>query len=197
MPRNQPPAMEGSFPCSKCKEIKPFDQFSKNRTRYNGRASACRSCAVLITAEWQRNNPDKVFARNKRWKDAHPEHVILQRSLYSREKRHRMKRDQPELLIAKERARTCGNRGVTVDWYEARLSEQYGGCAICGRPDNYSRNNFSIDHDHSCCPAKAACMKCVRGLLCTLCNATLHKLEMTPGWIEKAKAYLEKYAKRE
>ncbi len=32
---------------------------------------------------------------------------------------------------------------------------------------------LSVDHDHSCCPDKSACCKCIRGLLCADCNMML------------------------
>ena len=37
--------------------------------------------------------------------------------------------------------------GVGLDWYNAQLNEQDGGCAICGDPPGTRR--LHIDHDHS------------------------------------------------
>ncbi|TKT03428.1 endonuclease VII domain-containing protein [Streptomyces lasalocidi] len=67
---------------------------------------------------------------------------------------------------------------ITLDEYEALLARQGGKCAICPiTADEYleaTGNNFSVDHDHSCCPDKAkSCGKCVRGLLCSACNFTI------------------------
>lgn len=38
-------------------------------------------------------------------------------------------------------------------------------CKVCG-----SKENLCIDHDHSCCPERTACGKCIRGVLCGACN---------------------------
>jgi len=84
--------------------------------------------------------------------------------------------------------------GVTREWYEAKLAEQGGGCAICGatKPDN--RSDFMyIDHRHSCCEKRPCCGKCVRGLLCLRCNSFVERLESNRDWAEKALAYLARY----
>jgi Pyruvate/2-oxoacid:ferredoxin oxidoreductase delta subunit len=185
------------FRCNRCKEFKVESAFSNNRSRSTGKADRCRPCAVKVTAEWQRNNPEKVAARNKRWKDAHPEQVIKYGSFQSRRRREFLKQTDPDLVVRRERSSTCKKRGVTSEWYDKQLKEQHGKCAICERVDNYSRLSFAIDHDHKCCDRKSGCEKCVRGLLCTICNATLHKLEASGDWINRAVAYLNTYAQRQ
>lgn len=65
------------------------------------------------------------------------------------------------------------NYGITLDQYEAMLTAQGGGCAICGTVPEDGRA-LHIDHDHACCPTrKKSCGKCVRGLLCEDCNRVL------------------------
>jgi len=98
-------------------------------------------------------------------------------------------------LTVKERAADLRLRRLykrTLSWYNKTLKEQGGGCEICGRPPKNLRLN--IDHDHSCCKKPPVCGKCVRGLLCMICN---HKVI---GMIEKFKippmaivGYLNKY----
>lgn len=75
------------------------------------------------------------------------------------------------------------NFGVTLQWYECKLAEQGGQCALCGQsPD---RKCLAVDHDHT--------TQAVRGILCTRCNLSLARFEAVPGWAEKAMAYLRKY----
>lgn len=62
---------------------------------------------------------------------------------------------------------------LTVERYEAILSRQKGVCAICKRL-NASGRRLGMDHDHDCCPTnKRSCGKCLRGLLCFVCNTRL------------------------
>ncbi len=56
-----------------------------------------------------------------------------------------------------------------------RYSElKAAGCSLCGNP--FSKNPLrkeempNVDHDHRCCVARKSCGKCVRGLLCRVCN---------------------------
>jgi hypothetical protein len=58
--------------------------------------------------------------------------------------------------------------GLTPADYVAILKAQGGGCAICAGPPGGKR--LGIDHDHSCCPGRASCGRCVRGVLCEECN---------------------------
>lgn len=71
--------------------------------------------------------------------------------------------------------RRLARYGLAAERYESMLAAQGGACAIC-RAEFGSTPH--VDHDHSCCPvAGRSCGKCVRGLLCNVCNWRL-------GWFE-------------
>ncbi len=62
---------------------------------------------------------------------------------------------------------------MTVAQYEDMLSQQGGGCAICGTTEL-----LSVDHDHTCCGyvnkgENRACGECTRGIICRPCNSGL------------------------
>lgn len=60
------------------------------------------------------------------------------------------------------------------DSFLKMFKKQNESCAICDEQfDLMERKSFSVDHDHSCCPGKKSCGKCVRGLLCVKCNFVL------------------------
>ena len=69
------------------------------------------------------------------------------------------------------------------------------GCAICGSAETKGQGSkhgqFSVDHDHSCCPDRTkSCGKCVRGLLCNHCNVILGFAKDNPDLLIAAAAYL-------
>lgn len=80
---------------------------------------------------------------------------------------------------------------VTPERYEELQKAQDRKCAICGAMESRGRSfEFHIDHDHSCCPGKRSCGKCVRGLLCSPCNTGIGLLNDSPDQLMAAAAYL-------
>ena len=82
--------------------------------------------------------------------------------------------------------------GITADEYAAILREQGGGCAICGKPPEENGRDLAVDHDHSCCPGKRSCGKCVRGLLCVTCNPGIGYFKDSTELLLAAVAYLRR-----
>ena len=67
------------------------------------------------------------------------------------------------------RRQTVKQYGITLEQWDAMLIAQSGRCKICVRP----MRKPHTDHDHSCCPGRGSCGKCVRGLLCWECNTMI------------------------
>ena len=63
----------------------------------------------------------------------------------------------------------------------ARLAEQGGGCAVCGRPPKEGKS-LHVDHDHE--------TGYVRGLLCFSCNAALGHFQDDLDRIDAALIYV-------
>lgn len=77
--------------------------------------------------------------------------------------------------------------GITVEQFNARLSEQGGVCAICRRPESDLGSSgrlrpLSVDHDHV--------TGAVRGLLCNRCNGMLGYARDSVETLKGAIAYL-------
>lgn len=89
----------------------------------------------------------------------------------------------------------CKKYGISVDEYEEMLASQCHQCAICGYDLNESAP--SIDHDHACCSGSGSCGRCVRGLLCSLCNIGLSRFEDDPERLANAAVYLMKFKTKE
>lgn len=69
-----------------------------------------------------------------------------------------------------------------------RLWYQGFRCPICER--EISVDECVVDHDHSCCPGRASCGKCIRGLLCRNCNEGLGNFKDNPISLWRAFMYL-------
>lgn len=90
----------------------------------------------------------------------------------------------------KEKYREANYRrvyGVGIDWYNEKIEEQDGKCAICGSdsPKNQRVKYFSIDHDHK--------TDKLRGLLCNPCNMGMGLLAEDEDSINRLLDYLHKY----
>jgi hypothetical protein len=65
------------------------------------------------------------------------------------------------------------------------------GCDLCG-----STERLVFDHDHRCCPNPhkyskgKTCGKCLRGILCTVCNTTLGLLKEEAALMRRMLDYI-------
>lgn len=79
------------------------------------------------------------------------------------------------------RVESIQRKGLDVAAYKAVLLGQDGACPICHRrfpPETWpgplmAKGLAVIDHDHTCCPGRHACGRCVRGIVCGSCNDAL------------------------
>lgn len=80
--------------------------------------------------------------------------------------------------------------------FDEMLRAQGGRCAIC-RTDAPGKYNWSVDHDHTCCPGKRqSCGKCVRGLLCSRCNFGIGHFLDNAEAMRAAADYVDSYRVR-
>jgi len=170
--------------CSgECKKFLPVEQFHKGQGR-------CKSCSYKIGSVYMASLPkEKRLEYGRRSRT--PEVLAAMRERAS--KRWKAFSAEQRQQIAFEN-RLWTRFRVRLAWFEAKLAEQGNCCATCDKPMGERR--FAVDHDHTCCPGRKSCGKCVRGLVCDKCNLYLGMLEelMTKGdWILKGQAYLARY----
>ena len=73
--------------------------------------------------------------------------------------------------------------GITLEQYDQMLTEQGGGCAICGTTEPKGKNGrFHVDHCHT--------EGHIRGLLCHACNLGLGHFKDNVKTLAKAIEYL-------
>lgn len=78
--------------------------------------------------------------------------------------------------------------GVTMEWYEDKLKEQKGLCAICSCDSSELRSRdamFCVDHCHTTGQPRA--------LLCHKCNAGIGMLKDNPILVARAWTYLQQH----
>ncbi len=78
--------------------------------------------------------------------------------------------------------------GLTRSEWEWLRESQQSRCALCGEDGTIQ---LAIDHDHSCCGRARACKKCIRGMLCAVCNLILGRAEARPALAARFSDYLQ------
>lgn len=85
---------------------------------------------------------------------------------------------------------------ITPEQWMEMFEAQGGVCKICKKPETHRSaktkkvQRLAVDHNRKCCPGSKTCGKCVRGLLCFVCNTLLGKLDDDPEVLEEAARYL-------
>lgn len=92
-----------------------------------------------------------------------------------------------------KRAR-LGKFKMSPEQYNEMLAGQGGGCAICGALKSTDGKSLHVDHDHDCCPGPTSCGKCVRGIVCNLCNSTMGIARHDVYRLRRLADYLESHA---
>lgn len=75
---------------------------------------------------------------------------------------------------------------ISRERYIKILHSQNGVCAVC----KLIPKKFCVDHDHTCCPGKKSCGKCIRGLLCSNCNTAIGLLKENVNTLFEAINYI-------
>lgn len=123
----------------------------------------CRSCRNTSARKWREKNREKSRKSVREWhaKNSHK----LQR------------------LRRLSRLKTA--YGLSGEAYEALLTGQAFGCAICGSQQGCSKGRkLFVDHNHE--------TKKIRGLLCSKCNFLIGIAGDKPEILSKAISYIER-----
>ena len=158
------------LPCSRCKQVKPIDQFRRRPNRSEngkrrGRWSHCHDC--------------------ERERQLSPRGREIGNAASRRFLEKLRKTNLPELRRRQREANLRKQYGIGHDQYEEILKSQGGKCAICGGgPNGKHKDRFHIDHDHE--------TEKIRGLLCGMCNLGVGYFYDDPVRLRNAAAYLER-----
>ena len=61
--------------CTKCDEVKPLDEFHKDKRAKDGYRGDCKVCKNAQTRQWVIDHRERKAATDKQWKQSHPERV--------------------------------------------------------------------------------------------------------------------------
>jgi hypothetical protein len=136
------------------------------RTAYKDgcRCTECTAANTEYFRKYNAANPRNEYHRQYRLKTIERE----------REAKRRWREENPEKRKEAQRRYRKSNpwrlHHINRQIFTALLKSQGGKCAGCGRSmEDYGRV-FDVDHDHTCCPKRFSCGKCIRGLVCRSCN---------------------------
>lgn len=158
--------------CRKCGEWKESPAF---RTLKSGALdSYCRDCRRAYMREYVRKRPHKP-SPYKPYKSSPCSCGIVWRFGHCRFCHKETGQSDARACVdcrrERDRWRTIRRKyHLGRDEYERMFAAQDGRCGMCDEP---SDKLLRVDHDHSCCPGKFTCGKCIRGLLCDRCNSML------------------------
>lgn len=119
--------------------------------------------------KWRAANPDKVKKQSKRHYAENKDRLLEDNKRYRQENPHRH-----------VDARLKREYGISLGEYNLILTQQGGGCAICGKKPE--KRTLAVDHCHR--TGK------IRGLLCGKHNMALGLFDDDPELFKKAIAYL-------
>lgn len=175
--------------CGRCEQSKLRSEYSNDSKRRDGKYSYCKECVREYHGQQRR-----VAAEHSK-------------NEYNRLRYHRIKRELgSELVTNTMRSNHLRAKyGLTPEAYQAMFDAQGGRCGICqvhhsettdiGRGGK--RVHFAVDHDHSCCPGKISCGKCLRSLLCRSCNTGIGLFKDDAELLARAVEYLGQHARIE
>lgn len=154
--------------CSKCRESKPYDSFSRHRGTRDGLQPMCKECAAQFLREHRAKNPEYWREYDRKYRAKHREKIQAQRRAWYAANR------------TAEARRVLGWRikrdfGLTLAEYDDLISQP---CALCGATEN-----IVLDHCHE--------TNRVRGPLCQTCNKAIGMLGDDPDRLRAAADYIE------
>lgn len=73
--------------CTGCGEVKPLDDYYRNRAKPDGRRSECKTCTAEAARRWREENRDKQLERHRRYYEENRDKERKRRRRYREENR--------------------------------------------------------------------------------------------------------------
>ena len=178
--------------CTQCKNFKLFSEFHKFAKSPDGHKHFCKAC--VREYDLAEDDPKRVMPRKMQGTKIHCRKCerYLDKNKFPKLRKNGKYITYTYCLECDNLVGHLGNLkryGLTRDDYVDMEKSQNGVCKICGEPEKYNKR-LSVDHDHSCCAGSGSCGKCIRGLLCSICNKVLGQIKDNKSVLQKMIDYL-------
>jgi recombination endonuclease VII len=133
--------------------------------------------------EYYKKHRTQIKRRSRTWHRAHPEQVSVRHAMdykantqkYKDRAKQFAKRHPNKRKKIARKSHLKITFKMSLEDFAKRVKKQKGHCAGCGA--RLHKGNCNVDHNHTCCPGKKSCGKCIRGILCSPCNQALGLLK--------------------
>jgi hypothetical protein len=190
----------GNKQCARCRQWIPEAEYTRNASQLDGLQGTCRGCTSKYQSERysaqrggnvRRRGPRRGYGESIKRDEAGRKYCPgctewLPELRFTKNPRTADKL-QSRCTVCCANAKRQDLYGVTPEAAAEMLAGQGGMCPIC---DKDISKSYFVDHDHACCPGRKSCGKCVRSLLCSLCNTGIGYLQDDAALLMKAAEYL-------
>src|ERR1039458_4622049 len=184
--------IDGKFKCSKCKEFKFPNRFSK---RKNGFKSQCKACVSKLNAIYREQHNEQLKEKRIQNQDK-----VKKYQIKNKEKIEAKAKLWRKTIAGKRSLKSIDLKkhyGITLEQYEKMLLLQNGICLLCKQPfdllGDFNKNSPVVDHDHNCCNGAKTCGNCIRGIIHSSCNLALGNFNDDSVLLRLAAEYIEKF----
>jgi len=139
--------------------------------------------------QWEKDNPEKVKANQKKSRQKYAEKLKLERkkkwaSADKAKSNEAVKQWRLKNPSAHQNIRLKRQFGITKSEWDEMLISQGSCCAICERAESGGKRGWNTDHCHE--------TGIVRGILCNSCNVALGHFKDDIKILYRAIVYLER-----
>ena len=136
--------------CTKCKEVKPLEEFNKDKSKKDGLRYNCKSCTNSISKKWYKNNPEKGKANAKSWSKDNPDRVKSNKKNWIKENPEKVKaidkkwyKNNPEKKKASAKKWSKNNpekrKVITKKQYESKKEGHFSIYVLEGTQGEYGK----------------------------------------------------------
>jgi hypothetical protein len=126
--------------CSKCKEVKEYEEFAVDKSKSSGRRSVCRVCSNIEIKKWRDTNTEYRKQYDKNYRESNKEKI----SVKNKRRYQNLTLDQKfEMLIKTAQKRKNFKCSISADYLKEVWQEQEGRCAYTKLPLTADANQLT------------------------------------------------------